>query len=162
MNGNNLKTGNPSPDLKNAKLHSLTESNGKNLLIQWGFKFTAFADSKEYRKLWEDKTYQPDLILEYKGKKAIINWLGKRHASWRIIKNEISCYEKLQEVLGCPLLICFAVFDRNNYFQYFRFAVAGVHKYVPINMRASDPVEIIEFEKELPEFTKPNILKYLS
>ncbi len=143
------------------RLHEMAETCGKDLLIQWGFKFSPFKENKKIRKNWEGRKDYPDLIVEYKGKKAFINWIGKRRQSWQIEKQPVSIYEKWKEKLGYPLLICFAVFDRANYFKDIRFAVLGAHKYILCQKKALGSNGVIEFENELPEFTKADVLKYL-
>ena len=35
---------------KNYKLHDIAEYNGKNLLVQWGFKCTEFGEDNRYKK----------------------------------------------------------------------------------------------------------------
>ncbi len=146
----------------NIKLHDLAETCGKDLLIQWGFKFSPFSENKNYRKFWEGKKERPDIVVEYKDKKAFINWNGKRRPVWLIDKHAVSSYEKWKDKLHYPLLVCFAIFDRNDYFQDIRFAVAGVHNYLPCKRKMRDANEVVEFESDLPEFTKADVLNYLS
>ena len=161
MNKNDFIQGKNSPGVSSLKLHDLAETSGKDLLIQWGFKFSPFKENKQLRKFWEGKEDCPDLIIEYKGKKAFINWKGKRHQAWQINKHPVASYEKWKEKLNFPMLICFAVFDRADFFKDFRFAVPGIHKYTLCQRKTQDSNDVIEFENDLPEFTKVNVLKYL-
>ena len=143
------------------KLNGMAETCGKNLLIQWGFKFSPFEDNKQFRKFWDGKENIPDLVVEYNCKKAFINWKGKRRRAWQVSKYPIDEYEKWKDKLKFPFLICFAVFDRSDDFQDFRFAVPGVHKFIFSKGKSQYSNEVIEFEDDLPEFTKADVIKHL-
>ncbi|MCL5031189.1 MAG: hypothetical protein M1480_19470 [Bacteroidetes bacterium] len=146
---------------QNYKLHDLAETYGKNLLIQWGFGFTEFGKDNRHQKVWEDGEDQPDLIIEYNGKKALVDWKGKHHPIWLSNKRAILSYESWKSKLNLPVLICFALFNNHEAFLDFKFACLGVHSYTSSNQKEWDKNTTVEFEKDLPEFTKANVLKYL-
>ena len=146
---------------KNYKLHDLAELYGKNLLIQWGFTFEEFGKDKRFEKVWEGGQDKPDLIIEYKGKKALLDWKGKHKAAWLTNKRAASSYEKWQEKFNIPAFICFAVFTSHNSLSDFRFACLGFHNYIFSTGKEWDKNDTIEFNSGLPEFTKANILKHL-
>ena len=53
----------------NYKLHDIAEFNGKNLLVQWGFKCSDFGEDNRYKKVWEkgeDKRRYRVNLLEFK------------------------------------------------------------------------------------------------
>ncbi len=144
---------------KNYKLHDLAEMYGKNLLIQWGVRFNEFGGDERYKKVWEGGGDKPDLVIEYKGKKALLDWKGKHKPVWIVNKRAVGSYEAWKEKLKIPTIICFAVFDKNNILTDFRFAKIGLHLYSPSKQKEWDKNETVEFNTPLPEFTKPNILQ---
>lgn len=146
---------------KNNRLQDLTDTSGKNLLVQWGIKFEALGANKQYRKIWESAIERPSLIIEYKGKKAFLYWVGKRQPIWNINMRIISIYNKFKESIDIPVFICFAVFDRHDCFSDFRFSVLGVHQYITSSRKEPDQSETIEFVEDLPKFKKADIIKYL-
>jgi len=145
----------------NNKLHDLAETCGKNLLIQWGFKFEPIGENKQYKKIWDERDDRPDGIIEYKGKKAFVYWKGRRHPVWLVNKQAVSACEKGKEDLQFPVIICFAVFDRHYYFLDFRFAVLGVHLFTESEKKDLEYDKVVEFVIDLPEFKKADILRYL-
>ncbi len=146
---------------KNYKLHDQAEIYGKNLLIQWGFHFEEFGEDNRHSRVWEEGNDKPDLIIEYRGKKAMVDWKGKHHNTWLANERAVRSYEKWIKKFNMPMFICFAVFDGNNLFLEFRFACLGKHKYSLSHKKEWDKNSTVEFEKDLPELTKPNILKCL-
>ncbi len=95
----------------NYKLHDFAEVYGKNLLIQWGFTFHEFGKDKRYEKVWEKGQDKPDLIIEYKGKKALLDWKGKHKNVWLVNKRAVDSYFVWREKLKIPVFVCFAVLD---------------------------------------------------
>lgn len=146
---------------KNYKLHDLAEMYGKNLLIQWGVNFNEFGGDERDKKVWESGSDMPDLVIEYKGKRALLDWKGKHKSVWIVNKRAVGSYEKWKDKLHLPAIICFAVFDKNDLLIDFRFAKLGLHQYILSKQKEWDKNETVEFNSLLPEFTKPNILKYL-
>ena len=146
---------------KNYRLHDLTDTCGKNLLIQWGFNFKEFGRDKRFEKVWEGGGDQPDLIIDYKGKKAFVDWKGKRRPTWHANLRAVLAYETWKEKLGLPLLICFAVFDNGESLTDFRFACLGEHNYSKSKGKAWDKNTVVEFDPNLPEFKKANVLKFI-
>ncbi len=146
---------------QNYKLHDLAETYGKNLLIQWGFEFKEFGKDNRHQKVWEGGEDQPDLIIEYKGKRALIDWKGKHHPAWLANQRAVNSYENWNNKLKLPVLICFALFNNNDSFLEFKFACLGVHKYSSSEKKEWDKNTTVEFQKDLPDFSKPNVLMYL-
>ncbi len=147
---------------RNYKLHDLAEYNGKNLLTQWGIKFADFGEDKRYQKVWEKGNDKPDLIINYKEKECLIDWKGKHKADWIANKRAIESYINWKEKFGMPVFICFAVFDNENILVEIKFASIGVHKFEEAKKRQWDKNEIVRFEKDLPDFTKVNLLKFIN
>jgi hypothetical protein len=146
---------------RNYKLHDLAEVCGKNLLIQWGFRFGDFGKDKRYEKVWESGKDKPDLVIEYKNKRALLDWKGKHKPVWLINKRAVNSYKAWHEKLNLPVLVCFAVFDENKELVQFRFAFLGKHNYSLSEGKEWDKNSTVEFQKDLPEFTKGNMIKYL-
>ncbi len=146
---------------KNYKLHDFAEVAGKNLLIQWGIKFIDFGMDKRYEKVWEKGEDKPDLFIEYKNKKALLDWKGKHKPVWLVNKRAVDSYNLWHKKLNVPIFICFAVFDDLNNLADFRFAVTNVHKYEISENKEWDKNITVKFEKDLPQFSKVNILKFL-
>lgn len=147
---------------KNYKLHDLAEIYGKNLLIQWGFKFIEYGKDKRYEKVWEKGEDKPDLLIEYKDKRALLDWKGKHKPVWIVNKRAVDSYKIWEEKLKLPMIICFAVFDASNLLDNIYFASTLMHKYEISKKKEWDKNLTVEFEKDLPLFTKPNLLKAIS
>lgn len=145
----------------NYRLHDLAEIHGKSLLIQWGFDYNAFGMDYRYEKVWEKGEDKPDLIIGYKNKRAFLDWKGKHKPIWIVNKRAVSSYEKWEVKFNLPVFICFAVFDNKNLICDFHFAILGVHNYTTSSVKEWDKNNTIEFETDLPVFSKSNILKYL-
>lgn len=146
---------------KNYKLHDLAEQHGKNLLIQWGFKFIEYGKDKRFEKVWEKGEDKPDLIIEYKDKRALLDWKGKHKSIWLVNKRAIDSYKRWEEKLKTPVIICFFLFNNNNSINKICFALINSHKYQTSKRKEWDKNQTIEFEKDLPLFSKVNLLKFL-
>lgn len=146
---------------KNYKLHDVAEFHGKNLLTQWGFKCTEFGKDKRYERVWEKGEDKPDLIISYKDKSALLDWKGKRGSTWLVNERAISSYEKWREEFKLTMIVAFFVIDDERNILKKRFAVINQHNYSRSRSKQWDKNVTIEFQKDLPEFTKANILKYL-
>lgn len=146
----------------NYKLHDIAESAGKNLLVQWGIDFKDFGEDKRYEKLWEKGEDKPDLIINYKGRQALLDWKGKRTKLFLVNSRAVKSYERWREKLNTPVVIAFFLFDEQNHLSDRRFAFLPVHKFVDSNKEQWDKNRTVEFEKELPKFTKENLVNYLS
>jgi len=146
---------------KNYKLHDLAEIYGKNLLIQWGFNYYEFGKDNRYEKVWEKGEDKPDLVIEYKNKKAFLDWKGKHKPVWMVNRRAVASYERWKTKFKLPALICFAVFDKHNMIYDLHFACLGSHEYVISDKKEWDKNDTIEFKMDLPVFSKSNILKYL-
>ena len=146
---------------KNYKLHDLAEAYGKNLLIQWGFNFDEFGKDNRYEKVWEKGDDKPDLMIEYKNKKAFLDWKGKHKPVWMVNKRAVVSYERWKTKYNLPVFICFVVFDVHNLIIEIRFACLGRHGYLISEKKEWDKNDTIEFKTDLPVFSKTNILKYL-
>jgi len=146
---------------KNYKLHDLAEYSGKNLLTQWGIDFKNFGDDKRFEKVWEKGEDKPDVIINYKGKSVLLDWKGKRKPRWIVNKRAIDAYEKWSEKYSLHVIITFFVFDENNVLKERRFAFLKKHSYIESSGRQWDKNKTVEFNRDLPEFTKANMLDYL-
>jgi hypothetical protein len=147
---------------KNYKLHDMAEANGKNLLVQWGFNFSNFGEDRRNEKVWERGEDKPDIIIEYNGKRALVDWKGKRKPKWLINERAAKSYENWREKLNMPMMIVFFVFDENNEIRERRFAVLGKNKYELSKGRQWDANKTVEFENDLPVFTAPEIIKFFN
>lgn len=147
---------------ENYKLHDLAEEMGKNLLTQWGIHFQNFGQDKRYEKVWEKGKDKPDVIISYMGKKALIDWKGKRKPVWLVNKRAVDSYTEWSKKFNMPMIICFFVFDSMGELKNRTFAFFGRHKYIESEKKQWDKNITIEFEKGLPEFTKANFLMYLN
>ena len=146
---------------KNYKLHDLAEINGKNLLTQWGISFKEFGQDNRYKKVWEKGEDKPDVIIEYKGKSAMLDWKGKHKAKWMLNQRAINAYERWSEVYSLPIVIAFFVFDLHSNLLQKKFAFLKIHSYFESNGRQWDKNKTVEFKEPLPHFTKANIVNYL-
>ncbi len=146
----------------NYKLHDLAEILGKNLLIQWGFEFEEFGKDKRYEKVWESGKDKPDLVISYKGKKALLEWKGKRKCKLIINERAAMAYKEWSKRLELTTFICFAVFDDAYNLQGIRFAVIDFHTFNNSAKREWDKNKTVDFAGELPLFTKANVLKFLN
>lgn len=152
---------------KNYKLHDLAEENGKNLLTQWGFTFEEFGRDKRYEKVWERGADKPDLIINYKNKKALLDWKGKRTNAFKVNKRAIDSYEKWKVKTGVNVLICFMIFsdeslsNKNNKPEKIFFAALDKNDYSISEKKEWDKNETVQFNEPLPLFTKANLINLL-
>lgn len=147
---------------KNYKLHDLAEMYGKNLLIQWGFNYSEFGKDLRYNKVWEKGKDKPDLMIEYKGKKALLDWKGKHKSVWLVNERAYNSYNEWRKKLKIPVFICFAVFDDEGNLLEFRFCSVGKHSYLVSKEKEWDKNATVELELDIPKFTKPNVLAFLT
>ena len=147
---------------KNYRLHDLAEENGKNLLVQWGFNFKAFGEDRRNEKVWESGRDKPDIIIEYNGKKILVDWKGKRKAKWIVNERAVKSYEKWSDSTGMPMIIAFFVFNDDNSIKERRFAVLGKNKYKHSEKRQWDANKTVEFEGDLPLFSAPEIIRFIN
>ena len=145
----------------NYKLHDLAERAGKNLLVQWAIDFKMFGEDKRYEKLWEKGEDKPDVIINYKGKQALLDWKGKHSKTFLVNTRAIKSYERWQIKFNIPVIIAFIVFDENNNLIDRRFAFLPVHEFVESEKTQWDKNKTVEFKEDLPKFTKENLIKYL-
>ena len=145
----------------NYKLHDLAERAGKNLLVQWAIDFKMFGEDKRYEKLWEKGEDKPDVIIDYKGKQALLDWKGKHTKTFLVNTRAIKSYERWQIKFNIPVIIAFVIFDENNYLIDRRFAFLPVHEFVESEKTQWDKNKTVEFKEDLPKFTKENLIKYL-
>ncbi len=144
---------------KNYKLHDMAEFYGKNLLVQWGIDFKEFGGDKRFNRVWEKGEDKPDIIISYKNKSALLDWKGKHKKGWIVNKRAIKSYEKWSGKLKLPVLIAFFVFDENKNIIDRRVAFLGKHSYSLSDNKQWDKNETVEFQNELPLFSKSVILK---
>ncbi len=146
---------------KNYKLHDLAEWHGKNLLAQWGIEYSEFGKDNRFEKVWEKGEDKPDGIIEYKGKSAFIDWKGKHKAGWLVNNRAVKAYEKWSSEFKIPVFIAFFLFDEKNILRQKRFAFLGKHNYFVSKDKQWDKNLTVEFENNLPEFDKAEILNFL-
>jgi hypothetical protein len=146
---------------KNYRLHDLAENYGKNLLIQWGIKFEEFGKDKRYQKVWEKGKDKPDLLINYKGKKALLDWKAKHKPQWIVNKRAVDSYGGWEKQMRLPVIVCFALFDKEENLLEQRFACIGKHVLKNGSGEAWDKNKTIEFEQVLPLFSKAALIKFL-
>ena len=146
---------------KNYKLHDLAEFNGKNLLTQWGINFKEFGSDKRYQKVWEKGADKPDLIVEYKENKALLDWKGKRSPKWLVNERAVSSYLEWSQKFHIPILIVFFVFNDYGEIKDRRIAFVGKHSYILSKEKQWDKNKTIEFQNDLPFFDKANFINNL-
>ena len=147
---------------KNYKLHDLAEFHGKNLLTQWGIGFKDFGKDKRYQKVWEKGEDRPDIIIEYKGKSALLDWKGKRGDKWLVNERAIKAYKKWSENFNLPVFICFFSLDKNNEVSDRRIAFLGKHDYIQSSEKQWDKNKTVEFNIALPVFNRTNLIGLLN
>jgi hypothetical protein len=145
----------------NYRLHDLAERAGKNLLVQWGVDFREFGEDKRYEKLWEKGEDKPDIVISYKNKLAFLDWKGKHTTTFLVNTRAINAYKKWQEKIKIPVIISFLIFDEQNKLIDRRFAFLPKHKFVNSETQQWDRNKTVEFKKELPRFTKENLINCL-
>lgn len=146
---------------KNYKLHDLAEQFGKNLLIQWGFKFEIFGKDRRYEKVWEGGKDKPDLIISYKGKEALLDWKGKHSPRWIMNERAYQSYLAWKNKMNMPVFIAFFLLDDKENLIETRIAVVGVNTTKQSQSNEWDKNKTVEFEDPLPIFTKAEILKHV-
>lgn len=146
---------------KNYRLHDLAENIGKNLLIQWGIRFEDFGSDKRFEKVWEKGLDKPDLIITYRGKKALLDWKAKHKSVWRINKRAFDSYLEWEKKLNIPVLVAFTVFSESDELAEMRFACLNFHSYKINERKEWDKNSTIEFEQILPVFSKGALLHLL-
>lgn len=146
---------------KNYKLHDIAEFNGNNLLLQWGFKCTEFGEDNRYKKVWEKGADKPDVIISYKDKSALLDWKGKRGSTWLINERAFISYQKWSDQFNLPVIVAFFVIGEGNKIINRNFAVIGKHKHNLSKQRQWDKNKTVEFQKEIPTFTKSNLISLL-
>ena len=145
----------------NYKLHDIAEFHGKNLMLQWGFKFTEFGEDNRYKKVWEKGADKPDAIISYKDKSALLDWKGKRGAKWLVNERAIKAYEQWSKEFELPIIIAFFVVDSENKIAKRNFAVLNKHPHAISQGKQWDKNTTIEFQRDIPEFTKANLINIL-
>ncbi|MEE9431813.1 MAG: hypothetical protein V3V16_12270 [Melioribacteraceae bacterium] len=146
---------------KNYKLHDLAEYHGKNLFSQWGIDFNEFGKDRRYEKVWEKGKDKPDILANYLGIEFLIDWKGKRKPGWWVNKRAVESYKGWSEKLNLKMVICYFVFNESNALQERSFALLNYHKYKELANKAWDKNDVVAFEKDLPKFTKLNLIKTL-
>jgi hypothetical protein len=146
---------------KNYRLHDLAEQFGKNLLIQWGFKFEIFGKDKRYERVWEKGKDKPDLIISYKGKEALLDWKGKHSPRWIMNERAYQSYLAWKNKMNMPVFISFFLLDEKENLLDTRVAIIGTHTPTQSKSKEWDKNKTVEFDVSLPAFTKAEILKYL-
>ncbi len=144
---------------KNYKLHDSATFLGESLLTQWGIDFIEFGKDKRYSRVWEKGEDKPDVILKYRDKNAFLDWKSKHQPIWKLNERAIIAYERWSKKYKIPVIIAFFVFNESNQLTDRRLAVIGINKYQSINNLEWDRNKVVEFEKNLPKFTKGNLIE---
>ncbi len=118
-------------------------------------------NNQNTRCLQEKGEDKPDGIIEYKTKSAFIDWKAKHKKEWLVNKRAVEAYERWSKKFELPVIIAFFVFDSNNNLLEKRFAFLGKHNYFVSKGKQWDKNQTVEFENDLPEFNKAEILNYL-
>jgi hypothetical protein len=145
----------------NYKLHDLAERAGKNLLVQWGIEFGDFGEDKRFEKLWEKGEDKPDIIINYKGTTALLDWKGKHSQTFLANTRAVKAYLRWQEKMNMPVIISFFVFDEQNNLTDRRFAILTKHNFTYSANKQWDKNKTVEFGEDLPRFTKDNLISFL-
>ncbi len=145
----------------NYRLHDLAERTGKNLLIQWGIEFHDFGEDKRYEKLWEKGEDKPDVIINYKGAVALLDWKGKHSETYIVNTRAVKAYLRWQEKMKMQVIISFFVFDDQNNLADRRFAVLNRHGFEDSENKQWDKNKTVRFGGDLPNFTKENLISVL-
>ena len=111
--------------------------------------------------MWEKGEDKPDLVLEYKGKNAFLDWKGKHKPAWLVNKRAALSYEKWRRKYNVSVFVAFAVIDDNGELTDFRIASLVHHKYTDSEKKEWDKNLTVRFLEDLPQFTKPSLLKFL-
>lgn len=148
---------------KNYKLHDLAEQQGKNLLTQWGIPFKLFGDDKRYNKLWEKGEDKPDLFIYLNKHPFLLDWKSKTKPKWMLNKRAYDSYCNWAKKISTKVIIAFFVFEKGSELNLVqrRFAVIGIHNIVKTKETQWDKNITVEFENQLPEFTKANLIRLL-
>ncbi|MEN8192338.1 MAG: hypothetical protein ABFS12_05945 [Bacteroidota bacterium] len=146
---------------KNYKLHDIAEYTGRNLLTQWGFECTEFGEDNRFKKVWEKGEDKPDTIITYNGKSALLDWKGKHGSTWLVNERAVKSYKKWSNEFLLPLIVAFFVIDNEGKIIKRKFAVLNKHTHNLSANKQWDKNRTVEFEKDLPDFTKANLLKYI-
>ena len=146
---------------KNYKLHDIAEYYGRNLLIQWGFSCTEFGEDNRYKKVWEKGEDKPDAIITYNGRSALLDWKGKHGSTWLVNERAIKSYKKWKAEIDLPLIVAFFVVNIEGKIEKRKFAALNDHSHKESTNKQWDKNKTIEFEKDLPDFTKANLLRYI-
>lgn len=147
----------------NYKLHDLAEQHGKNLLTQWGVNFKVFGDDKRHSRMWEKGEDKPDLFIYLQNKPILLDWKSKTKTKWMLNKRAYDSYCKWAKKLSTKVIVAFFVFEKKGDQNLLdrRFAVVGKHKIIETKETQWDKNITVEFENQLPEFTKANLIKLL-
>ena len=143
---------------RNYKLHDLAEYHGKNLFQQWGIEFKEFGKDRRFEKVWEKGKDKPDIIAEFNNIKFLIDWKGKKKKSYWVNKRAINSYKNWGEKLNCKVLVCFFVFNEDNSIKERKFAVIGKNTFEELPNKAWDKNDVVAFDKNLPDFTRNNLI----
>ena len=146
---------------KNYKLHDLAEYHGKNLLLQWGIDFIDYGKDKRYERVWEKGEDRPDIIAEYHNIRFLIDWKGKSKKDFWVNKRAADSYKNWSKKLNLEVVICFFVFNKKNQLLERNFAVLSKHDIKILDKEAWDKNKIISFGRDLPIFTKANLIGFL-
>lgn len=147
---------------KNYKLHDLAEYHGKNLLFQWGIDFKDYGKDRRYEKVWEKGEDKPDIIAQYKNISFLIDWKSKTKEAYWINRRAIDSYTNWSKKLNLEVIICFFIFDNKHVLVERKFALVSKHKYHVIKNKAWDKNEVVQFESQLPRFTRLNLIKAIN
>ena len=70
-------------------------------------------------------------------------------------------YEKWSAEIGLPLIVVFFVVDKSEKITKRKFALLNKHSHKVSSTKQWDKNKTIEFQKDLPDFTKVNLLNHI-
>ena len=143
---------------RNYKLHDKAEESGKNLLTQWGIKFSDFGEDKRFERVWEKGADKPDLILELRGNKAFLDWKGKSKSGWLVNERAYQSYMNWSKKHNMPMFIAFFVFDSGQKLTERRFAEINQHTFSASAGKQWDKNKTVEVTGEPPIFNRENLV----
>ena len=90
-----------------------------------------------------------------------MDWKGKHGSTWLVNERAVKSYEKWSTEFKLPLVVAFFVIDKERKILKRKFAVLNIHSHKLSTNKQWDKNRTVEFEKDIPDFTKANLLKYI-
>ncbi len=139
---------------KNYSLHDKAAEIGCSLLIKWAIDFKEFGEDKRYKKLWEKGEDKPDVLVETKFGKALLDWKAKHGKHFLINKRAFNAYQQWMDKLSVPVFVAFFLFNKNSTLIDRRIARIDLHTPKDCPDVQWDKNKTVEFEENIPQFTQ--------